>query len=225
LHPSDATPDCPPALRLVAATLSATRGHLLQFDTLFEGSQVPILMVGSHRQFTEANAAAWSLIRMSLNELRRHRIDDLIAPTAWPRMELAWRKLLGEGSLSGRYRLRLRDGSRVWVFYAAVANVLSAQHVIAFAPAAWPADALQVIQAAGDAEGRGALSPRQCDVLRLIARGAGSGQVARELSISEATVRTHVRNILERLGARNRAHAVALATATRQLGAIPTELH
>jgi hypothetical protein len=38
--------------------------------------------------------------------------------------------------------------------------------------------------------------------------------MADELSISEATVRTHVKNILERLGAKNRAHAVALAMGT-----------
>jgi ATP/maltotriose-dependent transcriptional regulator MalT len=48
-------------------------------------------------------------------------------------------------------------------------------------------------------------------VLRLVALGASAGEIAGALSISHATARTHVKNILDRLGAHNRAHAVALA--------------
>jgi DNA-binding CsgD family transcriptional regulator len=62
------------------------------------------------------------------------------------------------------------------------------------------------------------LSERQLDVLRLVAVGASASQIADELSITEATVRTHVKHILARLGANNRAHAVALAIAQGLLG-------
>lgn len=55
------------------------------------------------------------------------------------------------------------------------------------------------------------LSLRELEVLELIAEGYSSGDIARALWISEETVRTHVRRILRRLGARTRAHAVAIA--------------
>lgn len=53
------------------------------------------------------------------------------------------------------------------------------------------------------------LSPRELEVLALIADGMENKQIARELGISEATVKTHVRGAFERLGARSRAEAVA----------------
>jgi DNA-binding NarL/FixJ family response regulator len=58
------------------------------------------------------------------------------------------------------------------------------------------------------------LSPRQLEVLALIARGLSTDGIAGELVVSPCTVRAHVRNILGILGARNRAHAVAIACLT-----------
>jgi len=55
------------------------------------------------------------------------------------------------------------------------------------------------------------LSPREIDVLRLIATGNSNKLIADQLSISEATAKTHVANILSKLGANDRAHALAIA--------------
>jgi DNA-binding NarL/FixJ family response regulator len=55
------------------------------------------------------------------------------------------------------------------------------------------------------------LSPRQFEVLRLLAEGLSNSQIARRLFVGEATVSTHVGDIYSRLGARNRAHCVHLA--------------
>ncbi len=62
-----------------------------------------------------------------------------------------------------------------------------------------------------------ALSKREMDVLKCLARGMTSSQIATELFISENTVKTHVRHILEKLEASNRAEAVSRAI---QLGII-----
>lgn len=56
-----------------------------------------------------------------------------------------------------------------------------------------------------------ALSKREMDVLNCLARGMTSAQIASELFISENTVKTHVRHILEKLEASNRAEAVSRA--------------
>lgn len=58
---------------------------------------------------------------------------------------------------------------------------------------------------------RGKLTRRQREILQLIADGESTTVAARELDLSEETVKTHTKNALARLGARNRTHAVAIA--------------
>lgn len=58
---------------------------------------------------------------------------------------------------------------------------------------------------------RGKLTRRQREILQLLADGGSTAQAARELGLSEETVKTHTKNVLGRLGARNRTHAVAIA--------------
>jgi DNA-binding NarL/FixJ family response regulator len=55
-----------------------------------------------------------------------------------------------------------------------------------------------------------ALTQREIDVLRLIAAGNSNKLIADHLSIGEATVKSHVTNILSKLGANDRAHAVTI---------------
>jgi DNA-binding NarL/FixJ family response regulator len=55
-----------------------------------------------------------------------------------------------------------------------------------------------------------ALSTREIEVLRLIAGGNSNKRIADRLSIGEATVKSHVANILSKLGANDRAHAVTI---------------
>jgi DNA-binding NarL/FixJ family response regulator len=58
---------------------------------------------------------------------------------------------------------------------------------------------------------RGKLTGRQRQILQLLADGESTTVAARELDLSEETVKTHMKNALARLGARNRTHAVAIA--------------
>jgi DNA-binding CsgD family transcriptional regulator len=56
------------------------------------------------------------------------------------------------------------------------------------------------------------LSPREQEVLELVAEGYSNGMIATRLHLSENTVKTYVENLLSRLNARNRAEAVAAAS-------------
>lgn len=58
---------------------------------------------------------------------------------------------------------------------------------------------------------RGKLTKRQREILQLLANGESTTVAARELDLSEETIKTHTKNALGRLGARNRTHAVAIA--------------
>jgi DNA-binding NarL/FixJ family response regulator len=55
------------------------------------------------------------------------------------------------------------------------------------------------------------LTPREVEVLRLVAGGNANKEVAARLSLTEETVKAHIRNILGKLGANDRTHAVAIA--------------
>lgn len=65
-----------------------------------------------------------------------------------------------------------------------------------------------------------ALTDRETDVLRLLARGKANKEVAQELSIGEKTVKTHVSNILAKLGVQSRTQAALHAV---RIGLVPAE--
>jgi DNA-binding NarL/FixJ family response regulator len=70
-----------------------------------------------------------------------------------------------------------------------------------------PEVAAQLVEHTGEDE----LTSREVDVLRLIATGNANKEIAAQLSITEETVKSRVKNILDKLGANDRTHAVTIA--------------
>jgi DNA-binding NarL/FixJ family response regulator len=58
----------------------------------------------------------------------------------------------------------------------------------------------------------GGFTGRENDVLKLLALGCSNKQIARGLDIGVGTVKTHVKSLFSKLGAKDRTHAVVLAT-------------
>lgn len=102
---------------------------------------------------------------------------------------------------------------------APAADLLAAVHIVAGGDALLaPTVTQRVIAAAverqsvaADAERVGALSPRERDVLRLMAEGMANSEIADRLVVGHATVKTHVAHVLQKLGARDRVQAVVAA--------------
>jgi DNA-binding NarL/FixJ family response regulator len=63
------------------------------------------------------------------------------------------------------------------------------------------------------------LTVRETAVLQLLAKGASNKEIARDLSVGEKTVKTHVSNILSKLGVQSRTQAAHLSV---QLGLVPS---
>ncbi|MET9414596.1 response regulator transcription factor [Streptomyces klenkii] len=97
-----------------------------------------------------------------------------------------------------------------------VRQIVEAVRVVAAGEAILFPAALRRMVAArplGSAEAlpRAALTGREEDVLRLMATGLSNPEIAQSLMVSLETVKTHVGNVLTKLGAQNRTHAVVIA--------------
>ncbi|GAC1611784.1 MAG: response regulator transcription factor [Mycobacteriales bacterium] len=91
--------------------------------------------------------------------------------------------------------------------------VAAARHAIA-SPTAFTAQNLgQAMQRrmAEASPAKHGLSARELEVLRLLAAGSSARQLARQLYISESTVKTHISRLYDKLGAANRAQALMIA--------------
>lgn len=82
-----------------------------------------------------------------------------------------------------------------------------------------PVVAAKLLRRVREAESPDALTPREREVLELVAAGLANGEIAARLAIRERTAKFHVSAILAKLGARNRTHAVRLA---RERGLLPS---
>jgi PAS domain S-box-containing protein len=183
----------------------------------FRTSLVPMVIADNSRRYTAVNAAACLLLRLAEDQALRLRVDDLTPPENRPQVEPLWKAFIREGVQQGTFELMMPDGQRVRVQYSATANVEPGRHlsILMFPPVG------KERRSRLDAGASTVLTDREREVLTMVATGRGSSWIAVELGVSAATVETHVRNLLDKLGARNRAHAIALGL---QAGEISLDL-
>ncbi|RQW78841.1 MAG: PAS domain S-box protein, partial [Methylococcus sp.] len=98
--------------RLMRDAEAAERTSLRQFQNLFEQAQDGILLMNTDHQFLDANPAALSLLRLDLDELRRLRLPDILAPEEHPRLESAVSTMMGGQPHHQPWIHVRRDGSR-----------------------------------------------------------------------------------------------------------------
>jgi PAS domain S-box-containing protein len=188
------------------------RSLALGARALLDHSGAAVVTLDDEKRFVDANPAALRMLGRRRDDFLGQRIEDVTPADMQPEIDPRWRELLRTGEHRGEWRLVRSDGRAFDVEYVAAANVSPGSHLIVWM-ATDDGDRIDPL-AAGASGGKTSshpLTPREREVVALIARGLTSEQIAEQLVVSGETVRTHARNALAALGARTRAHAVAIA--------------
>ena len=125
--------------------------------------------------------------------------------------EPEWQSWLAAGRFAGEATMLHADGREVTVQWGATTEVVTGRRlvlVVALHTSRWGPRFRREPDERG---GPRALSTREAEVVRLVALGQTGPEIADDLGIAHDTVRTHVRNAMDKLGARSRAHLVAKA--------------
>jgi len=160
------------------------------------GESVGVVVADDARRYVDANPAACALLGRPRSAIVGARIEEVTGTSAAV-AERRWERFLAKGVAVGVFTPPGRAGARE-VQYIAVADVAEGRHLSVWVPPPEP-------------EGWQRLSQREREVVSLVAAGATGREVGEALSVTAATVETHIRNAMRRLGARNRSHLVTLA--------------
>ena len=158
----------------------------------------------------------------ALVEFRRHRPDITLMDLRLPgsdgtdllvtiRGEFADARviMLTTTDGDGEIHRAIRAGAAAYVLKSVPKNeLLMAMRCVHAGRRYVPAEvAVRLAEHLGDED----LTPRELDVLRLIRDGFRNKQIADQLSIAEGTVNFHIKNLVDKLGANDRAHALTIA--------------
>lgn len=180
------------------------------FFAAFRHSRNPMVLVEGNRRLKDVNGAYVRLSGFSRQHILGRFLYEFVV--GGPVMsEGEWHAAVREGRFTGSAPLRCADGTATNVQYAATAEVVTGRALIlavVISTSQWGARFRRPDASAGR---HAPLSTREREIVRHVASGSTGPEISDELGISHDTVRTHVRNAMDKLGARSRAHLVARA--------------
>jgi PAS domain S-box-containing protein len=186
------------------------------FWAVFAASENPMAIVDANRSVVSANGGLQRLLSRAEEEIVGRSIDESLPPADQRTIADRWRAMLARGEGHGVQDLVVDHDVHTTVSYAAHVAHIGGRLVI-----------LVVLMAAeGDRAVGGSDSPpapltrRELEVVRRVALGGTSREIADDLFVTTETVRTHVRNAMTKTGTRTRAHLVAAAICRGLLPAI-----
>jgi PAS domain S-box-containing protein len=189
--------------------LQAATGWAGLFETAFKRSGNAMALTDDERRLVKVNGAMSRLLGRRPSELVGHHTYDFVAGGPLLSRE-DWRHTIGRGDVTGEAELLCEDGSTAIVQFAVHPEIVTGHQMVLFVVltvSRWGRHFRR--EHRNGAEGD--LSPREREVLSLVAQGETSTEIAAALQISHNTVRKHVNSAMRKLGARSRAHLVAKA--------------
>jgi PAS domain S-box-containing protein len=186
----------------------ARDGWSALFASAFKQSKNPMALVDADRRHVDANPAYLRLLGRARDEVIGRHVWDFLAggPLFTPSQ---WEVALAAHRFHGEAELLRSDGSHVAVQWAGETEVATGRRLVLFvalSTARWGGSFRRSVEVDREPSD---LSPRELQIVRMIAHGESGPEIAAELHIAHDTVRTHVRNAMEKVGARSRAHLVA----------------
>jgi PAS domain S-box-containing protein len=170
-------------------------------------------LLDDERRHVDVNGPYLKMLGYRRDELIGHPVYELVigGPLA---TESEWKAALRSGSFTGEANVRRADGSPVSVQWAATTEVVTGKRFALFvvlSSSRWGASFRRSPQL--ERLTQMPLTKRELEVIRLVALGATGREIADELQVTHATIRTHARNAMIKTGARSRAQLVAKALA------------
>jgi PAS domain S-box-containing protein len=178
------------------------------FATAFERSSNVMVLTDAQRVIVDVNPAMLSLLGRKREAVIGRPVSSLVAGGP-PASEEDWAGAMAGGQ--GVTELVHADGRAVAVQWAASTETVTGRRLVLFVALSVSRWGARFRRSESPEESPRALTPRQREIVYLVALGASGPEIGDELQISHETVRTHVRNAMDRLGARSRAHLVAKA--------------
>jgi PAS domain S-box-containing protein len=186
----------------------ARDGWSALFTAAFKQSKNPMALVDDGRTVVDVNPAIVRLLGRSRDEVLGAHLWDYVA--GGPLVTSAqWTAALAAGRFHGEAELVCANGRQVGVQWAGATEVATGQRLVLFVALSTSRWGGSFRRSVVIDHSPGELSPRELEIVRLIAHGESGPEIASELHIAHDTVRTHVRNAMKKVGARSRAHLVA----------------
>ena len=183
------------------------------FWSAFRTSRSAMALVDHDRVLVDVNAAFIRLVGHRRNEVVGRPIAEFVV--GGPRYTAAeWQRAIASGQFAGDAELVRAEGHAVAVQWDASTEVVTGRQLVLFvalSTSRWGGHFRRTAPADDAPEPPETLTAREREVVALVAMGASGPEIADELGIAHDTVRTHVRNAMDKLGARSRAHLVAKA--------------
>lgn len=191
----------------MAGAATARAGLPRLFWAAFRRCRNGMILVDDERRCVDVNAAFVELLGYKRSELIGRRYHEFAVKP--PLSDEGWRQLTHGSDFYVTRELRRADGQHVSVELAGHRETVTGRDLILVV-------VVRRVRGSRSANGHNgasnsALTAREREIVELIALGLTGPEIANELYLSHATVRTHVRNAMNKLGAHSRAHLVAKA--------------
>jgi PAS domain S-box-containing protein len=186
----------------------------IPFWSVFEQTRIPMALVDRDRRYVKVNDALVDVLGYSRAEALGSRAGDSIEG-GQGKADAQWAELLRTNELYAEDVVTHGNGEQMRVSYAAHVTTVDGRWMalIVTLSARLDPDGEELIGAAPieSSDGAGSkLTDRERQVVRLLALGSTTRQIAADLYLSPDTIRSHVRNSMAKTGAHTRAQLVAL---------------
>jgi PAS domain S-box-containing protein len=179
------------------------------FQAAFRDSRNAMCLADAERRIEDVNGACLELLGYRRIDMVGRAMYEFVADGPLMTRQ-AWAAALARRRFTGEGRMTRADGATVTVQWGATTELATGRRLVLVV-------ALSVtgrgrgLRPVSETDGRpAALTDREREVVQMAALGRTGPEIAGELRISHHTVRTHLRNSMQKVGARSRAQLVAI---------------